>query len=177
MTNSLGLESNAVRVVGYDMRWPALFHSEANRIRAAVAATGLPQLALEHIGSTAVPGLAAKPILDIGAGYKPGVSALTYVGALESLGYVYRGNAGLPGRDYFRRGDPRTHHIHLVAHDGIHWRRYLVFRDTLRADAAACQAYAALKHELAAQYAQDRESYLLGKAEFIEEMLGRPPAV
>lgn len=170
MTEALGLEANAVRVVAYDVRWPALFRSEAARIAAAVSSAGLPELTLEHVGSTAVAGLAAKPILDIGAAYEAGTGPLIYVGVFESLGYAHRGNAGLPGREYFRRGEPRTHHVHLVERDGAHWVRYLRFRDALRADAAVRDAYMALKRELAIRYPRSREAYLLGKARFIDDV-------
>ena len=171
MAEPLGLESKTVRVVPYDERWPALFEGEATRIGDAVALAGLPELALEHVGSTAVPGLAAKPVLDIGAGYAAGTDPATYVVVLESLGYLYRGNGGLPGREFFRRGELRTHHLHLVERHGTHWVRYLRFRDTLRADAAVRDAYAALKRELAIRHPRDREAYILGKAEFVASVL------
>ena len=172
MTEPLGLESKTVRVVAYDDRWPVLFEDEAKRIAYAVARTGLPDLALEHIGSTAVPGLAAKPVLDIAAGYSSRAGPLANVVVLESLGYAYRGNAGLPGREFFRRGEPRSHHLHLVEQHGTHWVRYLRFRDTLRADPAVGDAYAALKRALAIRHPRDREAYILGKAEFVEGVLG-----
>jgi GrpB-like predicted nucleotidyltransferase (UPF0157 family) len=168
MLEPLGLESKTVRLVPYDERWPALFAEEAKRIADAVTASDLPELALEHVGSTAVPGLPAKPVLDIAAAYAAGTAPAVYVPVLESLGYVYRGDAGLPGREFFRRGDPRSHHLHLVEHHGTHWVRYLRFRDAVRADAAVRDAYAALKHALALRHPRDREAYILGKAEFIE---------
>ena len=171
MTEPLGLESKTVRVVSYDDRWPALFREEAERIGAAVTAAGLPELALEHVGSTAVPGLSAKPVLDIGAGYAADTDPSVYVAVLESLSYVYRGNAGLPGREFFRRGELRTHHLHLVERHGKHWIGYLRFRDVLRADASVRDAYAALKHELAVRHPRDREAYILGKAAFIAAVL------
>ena len=171
MAEPLGLESKTVRVVPYDDRWPALFDAEAKRIADAVAAAGLPELALEHVGSTAVPGLAAKPVLDIAAGYGAGISPSAYAAVLESLDYVYRGDAGLPGREFFRRGEPRSHHLHLVQQRGTHWVRYMRFRDALRADAVVRDAYAALKHELAIRHPRNREAYILGKKEFVEGVL------
>ena len=171
MTEPLGLESKTVRVVAYDDRWPALFEDEAQRIALAVTAASLPKLALEHVGSTAVPGLAAKPILDIGAAYSPELTPSAYVAVLESLGYVYRGDGGLPGREFFRRGTIRSHHLHLVKWGGEHWRRYLEFRDALRADPALRDAYAELKRSLAARYSRDREAYITSKTEFVERVL------
>jgi GrpB-like predicted nucleotidyltransferase (UPF0157 family) len=164
----LGLESKTVRVVDYDARWPALFVAEAGRIAEFVSSAGLPPLVLEHVGSTAVPGLAAKPILDIAAGRKPDSPATLYLPALEAAGYTYRGDGGLPGRDFFRRGEPRTHHVHLVEYGGPHWRRYLVFRDALRSDPDLLKAYEHLKHGLAARHPHDREAYIHGKTAFVE---------
>jgi len=86
-TNPLRLESKTVRVVPYDDRWPAPFEAEARRIVEAVKACGLPPLALEHVGSTAVPGLAAKSILDVAAGRSATIDPLPYVPVLESVGY------------------------------------------------------------------------------------------
>jgi GrpB-like predicted nucleotidyltransferase (UPF0157 family) len=170
MPEPLGLESKTVRVVPYDTRWPALFRAEAARLADAISEAGLPALTFEHVGSTAVPGLAAKPILDIAAGRRSESSVGAYVTALEAADYIYRGESGLPGRDFFRRGELRSHHIHLVVHDGWHWRRYLGFRDALRADSALRDAYAALKHDLAARYPHDREAYIEGKTSFVERV-------
>lgn len=177
MTEPLGLESKTVRVVPYDDRWPPLFEAEAIRIVDAVTGARLPELTLEHVGSTSVPGLAAKPILDVAAGYSTGTDPLTYVAVFESLGYAYRGNGGLPGREFFRRGALRSHHLHLVERHGIHWLRYLRFRDTLRADAAIRDAYADLKRSLALRYPRDREAYILAKTEFVEGVLRTQTAV
>lgn len=171
VSEPLGLESKTVRLVPSDARWPALYREEALRIGEAVAAAGLPPLALEHVGSTSVAGLAAKPVLDIAAGRAPGVAPARYVPVLESLGYIYRGESGLPGRDFFRRGELRSHHLHLVEHGGAHWERYLRFRDALRADPVLRDEYAKLKLALAARYPSDRESYIDGKTAFVEGVL------
>ena len=171
MPEPLGLESKTVRLVPYDDRWPELFGAESARIGDAVAAAGLPPLAIEHVGSTAVPGLAAKPILDIGAGRPFDTPAATYIPILESLGYLYRGDGGLPGREFFRRGTLRSHHIHLVELGGMHWLRYLRFRDALRADPAIRDGYADLKRALAEQFPRDRERYIAGKADFVERVV------
>ena len=171
MHEPLGLESKTVRVVSYDDRWPDLFDAEAARIVGAVTSAGLPPLAIEHVGSTAVPGLAAKPILDLAAGRPPDILSRTYIPILESLGYIYRGDGGLPGREFFRRGMLRSHHIHLVELGGTHWSRYLRFRDALRADPALRDAYADLKRVLAVQFPRDREAYIAGKADFVERVV------
>lgn len=173
MAEPLGLESKMVRVVPYDARWPGLYRAEAERVARAVAEAGLPPLALEHVGSTAVPGLAAKPVLDLAGGREREARAAAYRPVLEGLGYVYRGDGGLPGRDFFRRGEPRSHHLHLVERGGAHWRRYLGLREALRADPALREAYASLKRELAVRYARDREAYTEGKSAFVDDALAR----
>lgn len=89
MTSPLGLESGVVRLAEYDAQWTVLFEAEAERLRAAVAPL---QLALEHTGSTAVPGLCAKPVLDILAGYRDQARLGRYLSALTAAGYVHRGD-------------------------------------------------------------------------------------
>ncbi len=171
MDEPLGLASKTVRIDSYDDRWPALFWTEATRVSNAILAAGLPAVAIEPVGSTAVPGLAAKPILDLAIGRQPEIPARAYVPVLEAAGYVYRGDGGLPGREFFRRGELRTHHLHLVEIGGWHWQRYLGFRDALRADARLRDAYAILKRTLAAEYPHDRGAYIDGKTTFIETVV------
>lgn len=168
MGGSLGLESGTVRVVPYDPAWPELFAAEAARIAAALQ--GLP-LGLEHMGSTGVPGLAAKPVVDILAGRPPGSAAAPYVEALVRAGYAHRGEQGIPGREFFRRGDPRAYHLHLAEEGSDPWRTPLAFRDALRADPALAAEYARLKRELAARFPRDREAYIEGKGPFVARVL------
>jgi len=120
-----------------------------------------------------VPGLCAKPVLDILAGHPARVSALDYVEPFERAGYIHRGDRGIAGHQFFRRGQPRAYHIHLVEEDGKLWREYVAFRDHLRADPAAARRYGELKEALAARFPRDRESYINGKSEFVREVLGR----
>lgn len=171
MPEPLGLESKTVRIVSYDPRWADLYREEAERIRGAVATAGLPPIRLEHVGSTAVPGLLAKPILDIAAGRDSGVPASAYVSVFQAAGYVYRGESGVPGREFFRMGALRSHHLHLVEHDSEQWRRYVGLRDALRATPALREQYAALKQDLAGRYPADRDAYTEGKTDFIEKVL------
>ena len=118
---SLGLASGTVRVVPYDSTWLALFAAEAGELRQRFEAAGLP-LVLEHTGSTAVPGLAAKPILDILAGYPAGAVVAAYIDVLTEAGYTHRGEQEIPGREFFRRGNPRAYHVHLTAIESDFWR-------------------------------------------------------
>ena len=157
-------------IVPYDPLWPREFAAEAERI--AEGCRDLP-LKIEHIGSTAVPGLSAKPIIDILAGAPPRASRAPYIAALRQLDYEHRGAQGIPGRDYFRRGSPRSHHIHLVSWSSAFWHDHLLFRDYLRRNPATAQEYASLKRELAAIFADDRPRYGEEKGPFIKAVVRR----
>lgn len=170
MTNPLGLESGVVRLVGYDERWPCFFPAEVQRIREVC---GARPLRLEHIGSTAVPGLCPKPVLDILADRPSNVPAAEYIAAIQEADYTHRGEQGVPGREFFRRGQPRAYHVHLVQEAGDLWRSYIAFRDYLRTDIGAARRYADLKQSLAAQFPRNREAYIEGKAVFVQDILRR----
>lgn len=170
MTPGLGLASGVVVVAPYDPAWPALFIAEATRIQAVLDACGV-SLVLEHTGSTAVPGLDAKPVLDIIAGRAAGADRDATIDALQAAGYDHRGEQGIPGRDFFRRGDPRQYHVHLAEIGSEFWRDQRAFRDYLRANPAEAADYARLKHELAARFPRDREAYIEGKSAFVKGVL------
>jgi GrpB-like predicted nucleotidyltransferase (UPF0157 family) len=168
MADPLGLEFGIVRLVEYDARWPALFSAEQQRIRDR---SGTLPLRLEHIGGTSIPGMCAKPVLDIAAGRASDTSTHDYVAALEEAGYEHRGERGVPGREFFCRGRPRAYHLHLVEEGGPLWRDYLAFRDYLRAHAEAARAFADLKRVLAARFSQHREGYMNAKSSHVQEIL------
>lgn len=170
MTNPLGLEPGLVRLVEYDRRWPTLFAAEARRIREAC---GTRPIVLAHIGSTAVPGICSKPVLDILAGRLPNAPATDYIAPFHDAGYDHRGEQGIAGREFFRRGQPRAYHLHLVEGGGSLWRQYLAFRNYLRTNNDAASRYADLKRSLAAQFPRDREAYIDGKARFAQEIIQR----
>ncbi|MBA3670712.1 MAG: GrpB family protein [Gemmatimonadaceae bacterium] len=163
--DDLGLDAGTVRLANYDPRWPALFRAEAERI---LEALGPLARAVEHYGSTSVPGLAAKPILDILVGTDQFGDPGPFTARLEPLGYEYAHWAGVPDHQVFGRGAPRSHLLHLVQFDGSSWRDALRFRDRLRTDATQRQAYAAVKLELATRYPTDRPRYTAEKGAFIE---------
>lgn len=158
-----------VRVVPYDPAWKELYQREAKAIRQIL---GDNLTSIHHIGSTAVEGLAAKPIIDI----LPVVRQLRRVDgcnpAFEALGYECMGEFGIPGRRYFRKGgDNRTHQIHVFEQNNVaDIRRHLAVRDYLRAHPDAASAYGALKTELAARYPQDIEGYCDGKDAFVKKL-------
>jgi GrpB-like predicted nucleotidyltransferase (UPF0157 family) len=175
MADSLGLEPGRVRLVEYDPLWPERFAAEERRIRGSC---GTLALRLEHVGGTSIPGMCAKPVLDMAAGRPRDASLQAYVTALERAGYQHRGERGVPGRQFFRRGDPRAYHLHLVEEGGSLWMGYLAFRDYLRSHAAAARRFAEVKRLLAARHPEDREAYMNAKAPYVEEILrlaGGPP--
>jgi GrpB-like predicted nucleotidyltransferase (UPF0157 family) len=169
----LGVRRGAVRLAASDPRWPDLFAAEAQRLVDAVQRAGLAPLQLEHIGSTAVPGLVAKPILDIMAGASTGAAWQPYLDQFVKLGYERRGPQGAADRELLVLGaeEARTHHLNLVVTGGDFWRDHLAFRDRLRAEPALATAYAVLKQDLAQRYASQREAYTAGKLFFIDEAL------
>lgn len=168
--HDLGLERGTVRVVPYSARWPTLFAAEEGRLAPILDAAGV-ELAIEHTGSTSVPGLCAKPIVDILGGLAREGDRVAAIAALERAGYVHRGEQGIPGRNFFRRGVPRQFHLHLALAGGTFWRDHLDFRDWLRTHDEAAQAYAALKQALAHRFPGDREAYIEGKTAFVEATL------
>jgi GrpB-like predicted nucleotidyltransferase (UPF0157 family) len=170
---SLGLEPKVVRLVEYDHAWPGLFEAERARVLRIVAT---PSVELHHVGSTAVPGLAAKPVLDLLATCPDRVDRAALIAAFTAAGYEHRGEQGIAGRDFFRRGDPRSYHLHLAAAESAFAREHLSFRDALRGDPELCAAYQALKRRLAAAYPRDRAAYIAAKGPFIAEALRQAAA-
>ncbi len=161
-------------VVDYDPQWPALFEEERGRIVAAIG----PWLArLEHVGSTAVPGLAAKPILDILAGLRALADAVHCIPRLEAIGYEYvpEYERDMPTRRYFRRGpvENRTHHLHMVEVGSEFWTNHLRFRNFLRDHPEDAWEYEALKRNLVARHGGDRDAYTGSKADYIRSVLAR----
>ena len=166
----LGLRRGAVQIVPYTPEWATLFQAERTRLQRALGAAAVD---IQHIGSTAVPGLAAKPILELAIAVAAEPVIAVCVPHLTALGYTYRGYRG-PGEGYFFDQGPEqqlTHYLHmLLIHDPA-WRNYLRFRDYLMTHPAARDAYMRLKQELAAQYAEDRAAYSAAKARFVQQIL------
>ena len=158
-------------VVDYDPAWPAFFEEERARIAGALGDLVSGIASIEHVGSTAVLGLQAKPIIDILIGVHDLTDGEQSISPMESLGYESLGEHGIPGRYYFRRGIPRTHHVHLVKYGCPDWVDTVLFRDYLRENPEACIEYAVLKRKLAVRYRTDRERYTDAKRPFIQSAL------
>lgn len=155
-------------ITTYDPEWPALFEREAALLRPIF---GDFLVAIHHFGSTSVPGLTAKPVIDI----LPVVRDIALVegcsGALEALGYEVRGEYGIPGRRYFVRKSPYRVHMHVFGQDDQHQiDRHLAVRDYLRTHPEVAAAYAALKVELNERFGADIEAYVSGKDAFVKQL-------
>ena len=168
---NLGLKANLNLLVAYDPLWPAAFAAEKARLARAL---GPLAKGIEHYGSTAVPGLCAKPVLDIMVGVSPLSDWEKCKPALEALGYDYAEGAGVPGHYIFGRGrdrKERTHLVHVVDYKGESWRGSLAFRDALRRDASLRESYAQEKKRAAAAAPENRASYNAEKGPFIAECI------
>lgn len=169
---SLGLARGTVELVSHREAWHDAFERERDRLRVVL---GDDALAIEHVGSTAICGLPAKPILDVAVGVPDlaTVHAHRDRGTLADLGYADRETDDVPDRSFFARGPPerRTHYVSLTPIDGATFREQVAFRDALRGDDGLREAYADLKHGLAAAYGSARERYTAEKSAFVERVL------
>ena len=162
---SLGTQGGHVEITEYNPEWPRVFEREA----AAILKACRPWITnVHHIGSTSVPGLAAKPVLDIVPVAVTPAECAKAVPEMKNLGYRYRGENGIPGRFYFDRlVDGRTVvHAHMLPVGHLQVRQHLVFRDYLRTHPDAARDYEQLKRTLASKYRDDRPAYTQAKAEF-----------
>lgn len=162
-----------VALHAYDPSWPATFIAERDRLLALFPGSFID---IQHIGSTAVPGLMAKPIIDLLAGVESMAVAESLAGPLCASGYTTSAefNATLADRKWFMRWahGHRTHHLHIVVQGGKVWLQRLRFRDALRSSPECAARYAALKTELATKHTTDREAYTDAKAEFVRSLSG-----
>ena len=163
--------ANRVVIQDYDPRWPKMF--EVLRSRIAVVLHGVAD-SIEHVGSTAVPGLVAKPVIDIDVLLRSASDLPLVIRRLADLGYEHRGDLGVIGREAFRAkpGD-FSHHLYVCPPESREYRRHIAFRNHLRAHADDANAYASLKRMLAIRFCSDREGYSQAKSKFVEGILQR----
>ncbi len=172
--------SSVLKISEYDPTWPAQFEAEKASIQAVM---GEYLRAVEHVGSTSIPDLGAKPVLDLLIIVRDHTPISACVPLLEQLAYEYRGEAGIPGRHFFRKpamsisGFERTHHLHLVDFSDERGRanaeEMLLFRDYLRLHPDIARDYLQLKKSLANQFGSDRASYTNGKTDFVLSVLAK----
>ena len=163
--------SQPIIVVAYDPVWPRAFELISSRL---VAALGEVALRIEHVGSTSVPGLAAKPIIDLDIVIDSDAHLPLAIGRLAKIGYLHEGDLGVAGRHAFRPPeDLPKHHPYVCAVGNAELERHLAFRDHLRRHTNDALAYARLKRELAERFGPDREGYAAAKTSFVEDVLGK----
>jgi len=169
--SSIGLKRGTVKVVNYDPIWPKEYEKEKQLL---VTALSDNIQAIEHIGSTAVPELSAKPIIDILIGVSSFEKLPVFIDLLQKLGYEYMPDRMFNDRKFFPKGSQecRTHHISVVTFkDREQWIKPLAFRDYLRTHERERNEYGQLKAELAKKYADDRYTYTKQKEEFIQSII------
>jgi GrpB-like predicted nucleotidyltransferase (UPF0157 family) len=169
-------EKVPVEICEYDATWPLKFEEQRDSLMNAI---GNKVVAVEHIGSTAVPGLGAKPIIDIMIGLRQLSDAEDCIEPLRRIGYDYvpELEAEIPERRYFHKGPsnvPKKHyHLHMVEINGKFWNAQILFRDYLRTHPDSAQEYLKLKKDLAAKYRLNREAYTEAKTSFIESTIAK----
>jgi len=156
-----------IEIVKYDPGWLDLYAEERERVEAVL---GDLAESIEHIGSTSVPGLSAKPIIDILVTVVHLGPVHPYIERLGSLGYTYFPVLGNAARYSFGRGVPHTHHIHIVEHGSEEQFRLLAFRDHLRSHRETAWQYETLKRQLADRFHDNRQAYNQGKTDFIRSI-------
>ncbi|KQV63955.1 GrpB family protein [Rhizobium sp. Root1220] len=167
----LGLKNNAVSLAEPNPLWQEAYTREAKAIRQAL---GDKAIDIQHVGSTAIPGIKAKPIIDILVGIERFDDGPECISVMEEIGYDYAGSDIVPDDHIFGRGiegESRTHLVHIVEHLGHNWNRMIAFRDVLRGDAELAGAYEQLKVELAGEHAESRATYTGAKKDFIGKVL------
>jgi GrpB-like predicted nucleotidyltransferase (UPF0157 family) len=167
----IGLRRHTLRLVDHDPSWAQLAAEACRCIRDAA---GDRILDVQHVGSTAVPDLPAKPILDLAAAVTTLAIMPQLVERLTAIGYIYRGDEADAGGHLFvweSEPDVRAIHLHVVASDDVQWRNYIRFRDVLRQNSHLRASYAGLKQKLWARFPDDRESYTQSKHDFIRGVL------
>lgn len=161
-------EKREIEVVPYNSAWPDMFAAEATRIKQVL---GDNCIGIHHIGSTSVPGLAAKPIIDIIPVVRDILQVDQAEKEMQALGYTARGEAGMLFRRFFYKDNmPRTHNVHIFEQSNAEIDRHLMFRDWMRSHADDRRNYADLKQRLAEKFTYDIDSYCFGKDQFVSEI-------
>ncbi len=158
-----------VEVVPHRDEWEVLFDLEAERLKEVFKEQAVN---IHHIGSTAIPGIAAKPIIDIIVEVKDLSAVNKHNNAMKQLGYIAKGEFGIPGRRFFIKGSEteRSHHVHVYEVGDVEVARHVNFRDFLSQHPDVAKSYSELKQELAEQYPFDIESYMDGKNVFFRDV-------
>ena len=164
----IGLEDDLVKLSPYDPQWEKLFTNEKHEILAVIPGA---VICVEHFGSTVVPGLESKPIIDIALGVPDLSIANHWLPRLRGIGYRVRKKVIDEQSTFLSKGKPTAYHLHIIEAHSDTLKRWLYFRDQLLLDRKLCQQYMDLKHELASKFEYDRVAYGKGKDSFIDKVL------
>lgn len=169
----IGLQRGTVTLCEYDSAWPEAARATIETLRQILGSAARD---IQHVGSTAVPGMAAKPVIDLAVGVRSLCDVDACVQQLEQAG-IYDAGQDVPGQRLFVMGDferdIRTHHIHVMIWNSDAWKNYIRFRDYLNAFEQKRMGYEAEKKRLAQRYGQDRRAYTKEKAEIIKSLLAQ----
>jgi len=168
----LGLKRGTVKLIADHKKWKELFEKEKKTLLSIFEDL---EIQIEHVGSTAIPGVLAKPIIDMMLGFsKPEQTEIIYK-KLEELGYEDRGERGVPGRRLFVKGpeEKRTHYLHVTKIDNSFWQEHIIFRDYLRQNQKGRDEYNKLKQDLAEKFSDKRELYTKAKSDFIQNIINK----
>ena len=167
----VGLKRGTVKLSGYQDIWKVEAEQTVAELKSLLYDVAID---IQHIGSTAIPSIHAKPIIDIAIGMHDLDDIMPYVETLKNRHYIFRGE-DIPGQILFVKGDferdTRTHHVHVVKWDGIEWNNYINFRDYLNAFPEKAKIYDMCKLNLAKQFPQSRSKYTKGKQKLVSELL------
>ena len=164
------MRTRHIVVLPYDSGWKDAFDMIAGEIYEAL---GSLAVSIEHVGSTSVPGLSAKPIIDMDVVIRCSDVLPEVISALQGIGYIHEGDLGIPGREAFRyegKEHLMEHHLYVCPPDSSELRRHIAFRDYLRSQAAAVREYGRIKEEAAKLYPEDIDGYISYKSPFIERI-------
>ncbi len=166
----IGLQRKKVKLSNYNLGWKKLYQKEEKLIRSVIEKYILD---IQHVGSTSIPKVKAKPIIDIAIGVKSLKVGEKCIKLLERLGYEYKCDAGIKGRHFFTKGSEnnRTHYLHIEKLNGKLWENHILFRDYLIKHKEAVKEYSGLKEELVKKYKDNRDIYTIKKNSFIQKIL------
>lgn len=166
----IGLKRGTVKLLPHDKKWKTLFEKERATLENKL--NGLV-IDIQHIGSTSIFGISAKPIIDMSLGIQKLKGAKKLIKPLTILGYKWRKGASDHNQWLFVKGleEKRTHYLHVMRHNGGVWKHDILFRDYLQKNPSRAKQYMMLKEKLATQYANERETYTKSKAKFILETI------
>jgi GrpB-like predicted nucleotidyltransferase (UPF0157 family) len=166
---NIGLKENTLRLANHNSKWKELFSNEKLKLENII---GNYIITIDHIGSTSINGIKAKPIIDICIGLNNFDDGKKCIEPLVNIGYIYKGECGVPGRLFFKTNDEIvTHHIHMFKYKSDKWKKHIYFRDYLNKYPLIAKEYESLKIKLLKLYINDREKYTDGKADFINEII------